>query len=231
MHHAFKLRAFFLFTTLSSFACTSNQDLGDRGDGGTSDVGDGDDMGDGDGESSGDKQNSDENPSDGQGPEDEEFEVGKFAAYTAASSGLTVPEFGDDIAVTVTSLEGTLGCALSANPNAAPGIEGSATIVAFRPESGESRCPAGVHAVINDPEFCKRGREGCALYRHWDAEGNLVAQVLGRGGYVSITSSEESEHSTRCDVEVNVNFAGGSVKKSFSFSFDPFAPTDDFCAN
>ena len=234
--HTLQLRTLLLLTTLSSLACTSNQDLGDRdNDGGTNSVGDGD----GDQGSDDDPIKKPQDDDDGEdnamsGEEDSpeaEFEVGTFAGYSAAASGLSIPEFGDYVSVTVTSLEGNLGCALTTNLGAAPGTAASSTAVVFEPESGDERCPPGVFAVRNDPDLCERGQSGgCALYRRWDEEGNEVAKVLARGGYVSITATEESEELTRCDVEVNVNFAGGSVKKSFSFSFNPFEPTQDFCA-
>jgi hypothetical protein len=225
---------------LLALACTSNQELGDRGDAGVEGDGDGD--GDGDVEGNGDLTGDGDGEVDGpidqdpELPEEEDVEHGRYKKFVIASSGLTTLE-GSSVRIGVTSAAGNLGCGLTSGVGATPGREAVAVAMHINPE-GDGRCPAGVYPVEYDPEDCSFHNEfgvlpdNCASYKYWDEKGELAAYLLARGGVVSITEQRESENVTHCKVEVSLTFEGGNtVEDTFGYTFDPFGPSDAFCAH
>jgi hypothetical protein len=162
-------------------------------------------------------------------------DFGEVQALAPATAGVTA--FPDSYTLAgVTTATGGLGCAMLADEGAAPGTD---TAVAYakidKGESGDTRCPAGSYAIMNDPSYCASDpftgvRPGCAVYRRWDTAGTKVANRRAIGGYVTIQNTFVSTSDQRCDVDFSLRFAGGvTIGKTFSFHYNPLAPAEAFC--
>lgn len=160
---------------------------------------------------------------------------GTVEALTPASSGLTAVNY--DTIAGVTNAPGTLGCAVVGDLTASPGAGAAVVYAKVSKESGDTRCPTGVYAIVNDPAGCRSTfpdelRSSCAVYKRWDASGTQVAYQSATGGYVSIQDTYVSETSQRCVTEVSIRFAGGvTVAKTYQFTYNPLAPTSAFCTH
>ena len=162
-------------------------------------------------------------------------DYGDVQALAPGTAGVTA--FPDSYTLAgVTTATGGLGCAMLDNENAAPGTD---TAVAYakidKGQSGDTRCPAGTFAIMNDPVACAVDpfsgvRPGCAIYRRWDASGTQVASRRAIGGYVTIQNTFVSSSAQRCDVDISMRFAGSvTISKTFSFQYNPLAPAEAFC--
>lgn len=160
---------------------------------------------------------------------------GTVEAMTSQSAGLAAANY--QTLVGATSALGTPGCALVGNLQASPGGAGAVVYAKVQAESGDARCPNGTFAIVNDPNACMQTfpdelRPGCALYKRWDASGQLVANQLATGGYVQVQQVYVSDMEYRCDVQLSIQFAGGvAIGKAFSFTYNPYGPTEKFCTN
>lgn len=160
---------------------------------------------------------------------------GAVEPLTSASAGLAAANY--QALVAVTTAPGTLGCAVVGDLQASPGADTAVVYTKVSSESGDTRCPTGVHAIINDPDACRQTfpdelRSGCAIYKRWDASGQQAAYQLATGGYVSIEATTVSDMAERCVVDLSIQFAGGvTVAKTFQFDFNPLAPTAAFCVH
>lgn len=162
-------------------------------------------------------------------------DYGEVQALVPATGGVTA--FADSYTLAgVTTATGGLGCAMLADEGDAPGTD---TALAYakidKGDSGDTRCPAGVFAIMNDSEYCASDpftglRPGCAVYRRWDAAGTQVANRRAIGGYATIQNTFVSSSDQRCDVDISMRFEGGvAIAKTFSFHYNPLAPAEAFC--
>jgi hypothetical protein len=160
---------------------------------------------------------------------------GTVEAMAPVSAGIASTD-GYDTLAAATTVTGTLGCAVVGDLQASPG-PGAVAYAMVHASSGDRRCPNGTFAIVNDPNLCKQTfaselREGCGLYKRWDSSGNLVANQLAVGGYVSVQETYVTDMESRCNTEISIRFAGGiTIAKTFSFSYNPLAPTSKFCKN
>ena len=167
------------------------------------------------------------------GSQSNDVEFGSYATFSFATSGLAAQD-DDSTLVGVTSLPGILGCAMTQDENASPGASAALVVAKLDYSSGDRLCPDGIYAIRNDKEGCKPGfgpqalREGCAYYKAWEGS-EQTAFVFATGGVVSITSRYDSATSvTVCEVELQINFDGGSVLHQFTY---PRGPADAFCTH
>jgi hypothetical protein len=158
---------------------------------------------------------------------------GTVEAMTPQSAGIAAGNY--ETLVAVTTAPGTLGCAVVGDLEASPGSDAAVVYAKVRPDSGDYRCPMGVHAIMNDPNACTPTfpdelRAGCALYKRWSTSGQQVAYQLATGGYVSVTQTYLNDMAYRCSADISIRFAGGvTVAKTFTFDYNPLAPTSAFC--
>jgi hypothetical protein len=177
---------------------------------------------------------------DGNGPGDDlpptDADPGEYGAVqpiTVQSTGIAVTDF---TLLGATVAAGNLGCALVGDESGAPGGEAAVLYAKLRGGS-DRRCPDGAHAIRSGADACpfypgSALLPQCAIYRRWDASGNLVAQRRATGGVVTIHDVALGAMAHRCEVEVAISFPGGtSVQSSFSFDFNPFGPDDTFCVH
>ena len=160
---------------------------------------------------------------------------GTVEPLTPASARLVAANYQTLTAVTTAA--GTLGCAVVGDLQASPGPNTAVVYAKVQKESGDTRCPDGVFAIVNDPDLCRQDftgelRPGCAMYKRWNASGQQVAYQLAIGGYVSIQNTYINSNTERCVSEMSIQFAGGvTVTKTFQFDYNPLAPTSAFCVH
>jgi len=160
---------------------------------------------------------------------------GNVEAMTSQTAGLAAANYETLVAAT-TSL-GTLGCAVVGDLQASPGAGAAVVYAKVQASSGDSRCPNGTFAIINDPARCKQTfpaelYPGCAIYKRWDATGKQAANQLATGGYVSVQQLYVNSMEYRCDTQLSIQFPGGvTIGKVFSFSYNPLGPAEKFCKN
>jgi hypothetical protein len=160
---------------------------------------------------------------------------GTVEALTAQSEGVTAANY--QTLVAVTNAASTLGCAVVGDLEASPGPNAAVVYTKVQAESGDSRCPNGVFAIVNDPSACTSTfpdelRPGCGLYKRWDASGTQAANQLATGGFVSITQTYLNDMAYRCNAELSVRFANGvTIAKSFTFDYNPLGPAESFCSH
>lgn len=139
--------------------------------------------------------------------------------------------------VAATTAPSTLGCAVVGDLQASPGPNVAVVYARVQKESGDTRCPNGVFAIVNDASLCTATfpdelRPGCGLYKRWDGNGQQVANQLATGGYVSITQTYLNDMAYRCSAELSVRFAGGvTIAKTFTFDYNPLGPAESFCSH
>lgn len=160
---------------------------------------------------------------------------GTVEAMTSQSSGLAAANY--QTLVGATTALGTLGCAVVGDLQASPGAGAAVVYAKVQAESGDARCPMGTFAIVNDPNACMQTfpdelRPGCAIYKRWDASGQPVANQLAIGGYVQVQQVYVSDMEYRCDAQLSLQFPGGvAIGKAFSFTYNPYGPTEKFCTN
>ena len=158
---------------------------------------------------------------------------GSVEPLAPQSAGMAAGNY--ETLVGVTTAAGNLGCAVVGDLEAAPGGGAAVVYAKVKPESGDYRCPVGVFAIMNDPSSCTSLSPGdlrpnCAIYKRWDTAGKQVANQLAIGGYVSVTETYISSMASRCSAELSINFAGSvTVTKTFTYDYNPLAPTSAFC--
>jgi hypothetical protein len=160
---------------------------------------------------------------------------GTVEPMTPASAGLSAKN--DETLAALTTAAGPLGCAVVGDVAGSPGANAATVYARISKDAGDTRCPSGVYAIVNDPDLCHQSfpddlRASCAMYRRWDAGGQQSANRLATGGYVSIQNTPVSDMLEQCDVDVSIQFAGGvTIAKQFQFQYDPGAPTSAFCTH
>jgi hypothetical protein len=158
---------------------------------------------------------------------------GTVEPMTSQSLGVSAENYRT--LVSATTAPGTLGCAVVGDLEASPGADGAVAYAQIAKDSGDTRCPTGVYAIMNDPSACTPSfpgqlNPGCALYKRWDASGKQVASQLAIGGYVSLTESPSTSTTNRCTGELSLRFAGNvTIARTFQFDFNPGAPASAFC--
>jgi hypothetical protein len=137
----------------------------------------------------------------------------------------------------LTTASGNLGCAVVGDLSASPGAGAAVVYAKFSKDSGDTRCPTGVYAIMNDPDGCGLSvfgelRPGCAVYKRWDGNGQQVAYQSAIGGYVSVENTYINDMTERCVTEVSIRFAGGvTIAKTYQFDYNPLAPASAFCVH
>lgn len=160
---------------------------------------------------------------------------GTVEAMTPQTTGVAAANY--QTLVGATSVLGTLGCAVVGDLQASPGASAAVVYAKIHADTGDTRCPTGTFAIVNDFDLCMQTfpdelHPGCAIYRRWDASGQQVANQLATGGYVQSEQVVLGEMEYRCDVQLSIQFAGGvAIGKAFSFTYNPFGPTEKFCTN
>jgi hypothetical protein len=214
-------QALSLCLALQLQACTEAQDLGDHsqgdgdGDGESDQPSSGDS--DGDTENNGHDQNSD-GPFDGNGDDAVIMQHGSFEAFTPHS--LAYYRLNSDLGLGLVSEAGALGCALGGDESGSPGGEASLVLVKLPTSANADVCPAGNYAIRNDPDSCSDlsffGLPArCGVFRHWNDDAEMSAEVLATGGAIAITPSGD-----HCKVELVVTFPGGhKVEQTFDLTF------------
>jgi hypothetical protein len=158
---------------------------------------------------------------------------GTVEAMTPQSMGVSAENY--QTLVSATTAPGTLGCAVVGDLEASPGAGVAVAYAQVSGDTGDTRCPTGVFAIMNDPAACTSSwpgelRAGCALYKRWDPNGKQVASQLAIGGYVSMTQTTVSSMAYRCSGELSLRFAGNvTIAKTFAFDYNPLGPTSAFC--
>lgn len=169
------------------------------------------------------------------GPDAPGTYYGSVEPLTASSAGLAAANY--ETLAAVTTAPGPLGCAVAGDLQASPGADTAVVYAKVKAESGDTRCPAGVHAIVNDPNLCQQTfpdelREGCAIYKRWGANGQQAAYQLAIGGYVSVEATTIDDMTVRCVTDLSIRFAGGvTVAKAFQFDYNPLGPTSAFCVH
>ena len=139
--------------------------------------------------------------------------------------------------VGATNAAGTLGCAVVGDLESSPGADVAVAYAQVSADSGDTRCPTGVFAIMDNPNACTPSYSGeldpgCGLYRRWDASGKQVANQLAIGGYVSMSQSVSSSTTYRCSGELSLRFAGGvTIAKTFGFDYNPGSPSSASCVH
>ncbi|CAN5553953.1 hypothetical protein BH11MYX1_BH11MYX1_51510 [soil metagenome] len=160
---------------------------------------------------------------------------GTVEPIAAQTEGVAAANYQTLVAATTTP--GAFGCAVTSDLQSSPGPDAAVAYAKVHAESGDTRCPNGVFAIINDPSACASMipgelRPGCAIYKRWDASGQQVANQLATGGYVSITQTYLNDMAYRCDAELSVRFAGNvTIEKTFTFAYNPLSPAESFCSH
>lgn len=169
------------------------------------------------------------------GPDAPGTYYGSVEPLTASSAGLAAANY--ETLAAVTTAPGPLGCAVVGDLQASPGADTAVVYAKVKAESGDTRCPAGVHAIVNDPNLCQQTfpdelRDGCAIYKRWGANGQQAAYQLAIGGYVSVEATTIDDMTVRCVTDLSIRFAGGvTVAKAFQFDYNPLGPTSAFCVH
>jgi hypothetical protein len=215
-------------------ACTEAQDLGDHP------------PGDGDGDGDGDQveQPSSDGDDDNVGPGDSDSEVqdpagdgdavisehGSFDAFTPQT--LAYFRVNSNLGLGLVSEGGTLGCALGGDEDGSPGGEASLVLVKLPTSANADVCPEGSYAIRKDPEYCSDlsffGLPAkCGVFRQWNDDGELSAEVLATGGGITVTP----DGAGHCKVELAVAFPGGNkVEQTFNLEFgENDTSNDDYC--
>jgi hypothetical protein len=220
-------------------ACTEAQDLGDSPDRGGDGDGDGtqiardeddDESSEGTGDGTGPGE-VDDNPISSDGDSDAVItERGSFEAFTPQT--LAYYRRNSDLGLGLVSEDGTLGCALGGDESGAPGGEASLVLVKLPTSDNAEVCPEGSYAIRRDPEYCSDlsffGLPAkCGVFRQWNDDGELTAEVLAIGGGISLGTDDEGN----CKVELAVTFPGGhKVEQSFNLAFSELdTSNDDYC--
>lgn len=160
---------------------------------------------------------------------------GTVEPMTPASSGLSAENY--ETLAALTTAPGPLGCAVVGDVAGSPGANAAVVYAKVSKESGDTRCPTGSYAIVNDPDLCHQTfpsdlNTSCAIYRRWDASGQQSANQLATGGYVSIQNTYVNDMLERCNVDMSIQFAGGvAIGKTFQFDYNPLAPTSAFCVH
>ncbi|NVB81736.1 MAG: hypothetical protein HOV81_25300 [Kofleriaceae bacterium] len=160
---------------------------------------------------------------------------GTVEPMTPASSGLSAENY--ETLAALTTAPGPLGCAVVGDVAGSPGANAAVVYAKVSKESGDTRCPSGSYAIVNDPDLCHQSfpsdlHASCAIYRRWNASGQQSANQLAIGGYVSIQNTYVNDMLERCDVDMSIQFAGGvAIAKKFQFDYNPLAPTAAFCVH
>jgi hypothetical protein len=160
---------------------------------------------------------------------------GTVQAMSPLSTGVAAENYRTLVGATTAA--GTLGCAVVGDLEASPGVDVAVAYAKVAADSGDSRCPEGVFAIMNDPSACKPSfpgdlNPGCGLYKRWDASGKQVASQLAIGGYVSMSRTVSSSTTYRCSGELSLRFAGGvTIAKTFVFDYNPGGPSSAFCVH
>jgi hypothetical protein len=163
------------------------------------------------------------------------FEYGTVTPMTSASNGLVSGDY--EALLGTTAAGGSLGCAVIRDENASPGTATSLVYAKIREgETGDHRCPTGTYAVVNDPVNCSAVLNGlfpgCVLYKQWDAGGTQITNRLGLGGYVTVEDVTHSDMDHSCNIDLSATFTGGvTIKSTFSFEYNPYAPDSSFCTH
>jgi hypothetical protein len=173
-------------------------------------------------------------PGNGGGPMDpDDWQSGTVEPIAIQTSGL-VSINGNTTLLAITSASDNLGCALVGSETATPGIAAAAIHVTVI-SSGDARCPAGTLGLRYDLPACNPHALGgpltrCGVYQRWDASGQLVAERLALGGFVTARDLMVDASTHRCEVELSFNFGGAtSIQGAFAFEFQPGAPDHAFC--
>ena len=162
-------------------------------------------------------------------------QYGDVQPITAASNGLTAADYNALIGTTTAS--GGLGCAVIHDESAAPGTTASLVYAKIaRGSTGDTRCPTGNHAVVDDPMACNNDfgglLPGCVQYKRWDDAGKQIANRLAIGGYIAIQQTTISSMDYRCSVDLSASFVGGvTIHSTFSFDYNPYGPEESFCTH
>jgi hypothetical protein len=168
-------------------------------------------------------------------PGEHGFEYGTVAPMTSASAGLAAGS--PDTLLGATAAGGSLGCAVIHDESAAPGTATSLVYAKIRKgETGDDRCPRGTYSIVNDPTSCSAALNGllpgCVLYKQWDGSGTQITNRLGIGGYITIDDVTNSDMSHSCHIDMSAAFTGGvTIKSTFSFDYNPYAPDSAFCTH
>lgn len=157
------------------------------------------------------------------------FAYGAFGSYDPDFTPLTwsytpggEAQSSDNLQVSVTDRDGLTDCGLSADWDARPAYPASQIFVAFR-DSNFQDCPDQLFTVgecghDNQDEL---GSE-CARYRQWDANGDPVADLKASSGALRVTPA-----GSRCTLELEVSFPGGTFTGTASFDVD--ASSSPYC--
>ncbi|MGA9524264.1 MAG: hypothetical protein WBV82_22610 [Myxococcaceae bacterium] len=147
----------------------------------------------------------------------------QFETFTIATRGLTTEQASYSMVVGATAATNPAGCALFTNEHANPGQATSLVFAKF--DTGTyAYCPVGSYAVNGDQARCStlvsgELREDCAVYKRWDASGELVATIFAVGGAVTVTRKQVVDNDYTCFVELQLLFPGG-VSWSDSYAVD-----------
>jgi hypothetical protein len=173
-------------------------------------------------------------PGNGGGPTDpDDWQSGIVEPAMVHTSGVRAINSNSTL-LGITSASDNLGCAMVGSQTAAPGT-GAAAIRVNLISSGDPRCPAGTFGLQYDLPACNpHGNDGpttrCGVYQRWDASGQLVAERLALGGFVTGQDIVVDATTHRCELELSFNFGGTTaIQSTFSFEFHPGDPGSVFC--
>jgi len=127
-----------------------------------------------------------------------------FEPFTARTRSLGLA--GDNFQLSITDTQGPIACGLSQDVHNGPGTMGSQVIANITYAAGYP-CPTGTYSIhsgcTTEDDFYPYMPEGCAYYRRWDVQGNLLGMTAANAGAIKITGTESS-----CTIVVNLSFAG-----------------------
>lgn len=115
---------------------------------------------------------------------------------------------GDRQQLSVTNGTGATACSASQDQRTSTGPDTHQMILNITMVTGAA-CPQGSYDMRTDcpvspgPEAYVTA--GCAYYRRWNAQGQLLGSAASRNGIITIAGTE-----TNCTVRANVGFLGGS---------------------
>ena len=119
--------------------------------------------------------------------------------------------------LSTTDTIGPIACGVANDYRAALGTSGHQILANLGFISGVP-CPTGTHTIRSGcsttlPAFGNNLSEGCAYYRRFGAQGQVLGTLAATAGAINVTGDDRS-----CTLTVNLSFAGEAYTDTFTLT-------------
>ncbi|HEY4182148.1 MAG TPA: hypothetical protein VGM90_35135 [Kofleriaceae bacterium] len=148
-----------------------------------------------------------------------------YEPFTAKTRSLGLA--GGQFQLSITDTQGSIACGLSQDIHNGPGTMGSQIIVNLTYAAGDP-CPLGTYSIhsgcsTQDDGFSPFMAEGCAYYRRWDVQANLLGIRAASAGAIVVSGND-----TACTIKTNLSFNGQAFSDTVTLTNGLSAP-DPWC--